>query len=128
MRLLLDTHILLWSLGEPHKLSAKVRDEIADRNNEILFSAASIWELAIKDSLKRESLALNAEETFAYALETGFRELPVTAAVARHVANLPRLHGDPFDRLLVVQAMAEPAILLTVDAELEAYSELVRRV
>lgn len=128
MRLLLDTNVLLWSLAEPERLSAPVRDDIEDRGNEILFSAASIWELAIKDSTKRGRLPLNAEEVFAYALETGFRELPVTAVTARHVANLPLHHRDPFDRLLIAQAMSEPAILYTADAQLEAYSELVRLV
>jgi PIN domain nuclease of toxin-antitoxin system len=128
MRLLLDTHILLWFLAEPKRLSKAVIADIEDPSNEILFSAASIWELAIKASTKKSALPLDGEEVFAIALETGFRELPVRAAVARHVANLPFHHRDPFDRLLVAQAISEPAILYTDDAVLEAYSELVKRV
>jgi len=128
MRLLLDSNVLMWALAEPHRLSVKIRADLEDRGNEILFSAASVWEIAIKAAAKPGSVPLDAQEVFAFALETGFKELPVRAAVARHVANLPLLHRDPFDRILVAQAMAEPAILLTSDAKLQAYSELVRLV
>ena len=126
MRLLLDTNILLWALSEPKRLSAKAKAELEHRSNDILFSAASIWELAIKAGKHKGVLPLDAQEVFAIALETGFQELAVTSAVARHVANLPPLHRDPFDRLLIAQAMAEPAVLLTSDAKLQPYSELVR--
>ncbi len=128
MRLLLDSNVLMWALAEPHRLNAKVRGDLEDRDNEVLFSAASIWEFAIKSAARPGSLPRNAEEIFAIALETGFRELQVTGAVARHVANLPLHHRDPFDRILIAQAMCEPAILYTSDAQLEIYSDLVRRV
>ncbi len=126
MRLLLDTNILIWFLAEPQRLSRTAFADIEDRGNEILFSAASIWEIAIKVTKKPGSFPLDAEEVFAIALETGFRELPVRAAVARHVANLPPHHNDLFDRILIAQAMTEPAILYTADAQLAVYSELVR--
>jgi PIN domain nuclease of toxin-antitoxin system len=126
MRLLLDSHVLMWALAEPHRLSAEVRADLENRGNEILFSAASIWELAIKSGKKPGSLPLDAQEVFATALQTGFRELHVTATVAQHVANLPPHHGDPFDRLLIAQAIAERAFFYTADAQLEAYSDLVR--
>ncbi len=128
MRLLLDSNVLMWALAEPHRLSAAIRGDLEDRNNEILFSAASIWEFAIKSAAKPGSLPFNAGEVFALALETGFRELPVTGAVARHVANLPLHHRDPFDRILIAQALCEPAILYTSDAQLKVYSDLVRRI
>lgn len=128
MRILLDSNILLWFLDEPTRLKKTVFADIEDRNNEILFSAASIWEFAIKIGAKPGSLPIDAEEIFATALLTGFRELPVTGAVARHVAKLPLDHRDPFDRILVAQAMSEPALLYTSDRQLVPYSELVRLV
>lgn len=126
MRLLLDSNVLIWALAEPHRLRAEIKADLQDRGNEILFSAVSIWEIAIKASKKPGSLPLDAEEVFAIALETGFRELPLRAAVARHVANLPPHHSDPFDRVLIAQAISEPVILYTADAQLAVYSDLVR--
>jgi PIN domain nuclease of toxin-antitoxin system len=126
MRILLDTQILLWLLITPERVSPSVIAEVENTENDVLFSAVSIWEIAIKSALGRDRLPADAEETLAHAVMTGFRELPVTGALARHVANLPLHHRDPFDRLLVAQAICEPAILYTVDAQLRAYSELVR--
>jgi PIN domain nuclease of toxin-antitoxin system len=127
VRILLDTHILIWSLDEPERLPAGVRDALEAEENEILFSAASIWEAAIKFALGRSDFPYPPEEIAAAALSTGFLEAPVTSGVAAKVASLPRHHNDPFDRLLVAQAMVEPAILYTADPQLEPYSELVRR-
>ena len=126
MRLLLDSNVLIWFLAEPQRLSRSVFADIENPDNEVMFSAASIWELAVKSGKKPGSLPLDAHEVLAIALQTGFRELPVTAAVAQHVTNLPPHHGDPFDRLLIAQAMAERALFYTADAQLEAYSDLVR--
>lgn len=125
MRLLLDTHILLWALGASAKLPAAARSGILDPANEVLFSAASIWEIAIKMELGRVDFVASAEEIARVAVESGIDELPVRAQHAALTARLPRHHRDPFDRLLVAQAMSEPARLLTVDAALEPYSELV---
>ena len=125
MRLLLDTHILLWALADPAKLPAAARGSILDPANEVLFSAASIWEIAIKAELGRVDFAVSPEEIVRSAIESGLDELPVRAEHAALTARLPRHHRDPFDRLLVAQAMIEPARLLTVDAILKGYSELV---
>lgn len=125
MRILLDTHLLLWALGDPAKLPAAARTGILDPANEILFSAASIWEIAIKAELGRADFGTNPEDIARAAVESGIDELPVRAQHAALTARLPRHHRDPFDRLLVAQAMSEPARLLTVDAALKPYSELV---
>jgi PIN domain nuclease of toxin-antitoxin system len=125
MRLLLDTHILLWALGDPGKLPAAARAGILDPGNQILFSAASIWEIAIKSQLGRANFVVEPESIARVAQESGFDELSVRAQHAALTARLPPHHRDPFDRLLVAQAMTEPAHLLTVDSALRPYSDLV---
>lgn len=124
MRLLLDTHILLWALAEPKKLPRPVRARLEDPETEVLFSAASIWEIAIKSQVKRVSFAARPTEIAETAAASGFTELPVRAAAAALVAQLPMHHRDPFDRLLIAQAMAEPARFCTVDGALAPYSNL----
>ena len=124
MRVLLDTHILLWALTEPKKLSRETRARLSDPEAEVLFSAASIWEIAIKAQLKRASFAGRPAEIAEAAVSSGFVELPVRAEAAALVARLPLHHRDPFDRLLIAQAMAEPARFCTVDAALAPYSNL----
>ena len=128
MRLLIDTHILLWAIAEPRRIRKPVRTRLESPRNEVLFSAASIWEVTIKQQVGRMSLSVTTEDLVTAALEMGFVELPVTAAHAARVARLPLHHRDPFDRLLVSQAVAEPARLLTVDSVLGQYSELVELV
>lgn len=125
MRLLLDTHILLWAASAPHRLPGTFRERIESPDNEVLFSAASIWELAIKSGLGRIALPMPVEAFFQSLEDHGFRELPMTAMHAAGVEHLPDHHRDPFDRLLVAQAIAEPARLLTADRALASYSELV---
>jgi PIN domain nuclease of toxin-antitoxin system len=125
MRILLDTHVLLWALSEPQRLSADARSMIEAPENAVFFSAASIWEIAIKAHVKRAGFSFQPEEVAHAATESGFVELPIRAATAAHVSRLPLHHRDPFDRLIVAQAMFEPAHLLTVDPILRQYSELV---
>ena len=125
MRLLVDTHVLLWAAAEPARLPAGFRQRLESPEAEVLFSAASIWELAIKLQLGRLSLPVDLEAFAQGAIARGFRELPVTSAHAARVRSLPPHHRDPFDRLLVAQAICEPARLLTVDRALAPYSELV---
>lgn len=126
MRLLLDTHILIWALIEPARLSPDVAEMLQDVGNDVLFSAASLWEISIKAALGRADFGVAPEELLATAVSSGFVELPVQSRAALRVATLPHLHRDPFDRLLVAQAMTEPAVLITSDKHLAAYSELVR--
>lgn len=125
MRWLLDTHVLLWALGDSARLDAATRALLEDAANEVWFSAASIWEIAIKSALGRVDFAARPNDILRAALATGFAELPIRSHAAALVADLPSHHRDPFDRLLIAQAMAEPMRLLTVDPLLPAYSELV---
>ena len=128
MRVLLDTHILLWALAEPRRLDRGTRATIESSDTEVLFSVASIWEIAIKSGLGRSDFAFDAEEIAQAALDTGFTEIAVRAKAAALVARLPLLHRDPFDRVLVAQAIVEPATLYTADQQLVPYSDLVRHV
>jgi len=125
MRLLLDTHILIWALGEPKRLPKEVRAALESPANEVLFSAASIWEIAIKAQIGRVNFDVSPAEITQAALDSGFVELSVRAEHGAMVSGLPLHHRDPFDRLLVAQAMAEPCRLITADAILGNYSELV---
>lgn len=122
MRLLLDTHVLLWSLADPRRLPESARDAIETGDNEILFSAASIWEVAIKSQLLRAEFGVDAATIIDAARETRFTELPISAQHAAAIATLPLHHKDPFDRLLIGQALTEPARLVTADKALVAYS------
>ena len=124
MRVLLDTHILIWALYDLEKLDPGTRALLEEPSTDVLFSAVSIWEIASKARLGRVDFPRRPEAVVEAALETGFTELPIQKAAAL-VANLQLHHRDPFDRLLVAQAMGEPARLLTSDAQLRAYSELV---
>lgn len=128
MRLLLDTHVLLWALIETDRLDQDARGLIESGENEIFFSAISILEIAIKFRLRRPDFLVPPEEVAQTARQLEFVELAVRSEAAAKVADLPLLHRDPFDRLLVAQAIAEPATLVTADARLEAYPALVRRV
>lgn len=123
--MILDTNVLLWVIDAPGRLPHRVLAMIGDSGNEVLFSAASIWEIAIKAARRKPDFEIDPLEVLSDAISIGFVELPVTAATAAGVADLPPVHRDPFDRLLVAQAMAEPANLLTADRVLERYSPLV---
>lgn len=125
MRLLVDTHVLLWAVAEPERIPRPFRERIESPDNDVYFSAASIWELAIKMQAGRIELPVGIEEITQAAVDMGFLELPVSAAHASGTAHLPLHHRDPFDRLLVAQALHEPFRLFTVDQTLGEYSDLV---
>ncbi|MBN1424224.1 type II toxin-antitoxin system VapC family toxin [Candidatus Fermentibacteria bacterium] len=125
MRVLLDTHILLWAAADPGRLPPLFRERLESPDNDVLFSAASIWELAIKVQIGRISLSVAPGEIARTAVQRGFVELPITAAHAAGVGRLPLHHRDPFDRILIAQSIHEPARLLTVDRILGRYSDLV---
>ena len=122
MRLLLDTHFLLWSMAASRRLSAEVREVLTDPENDVFYSAASIWEIAIKSALRRRDFRVDLPRLLRALPRAGFAELPVSAAHAARVASLPALHKDPFDRLLVAQALVEPLVLFTNDAQLGRYA------
>jgi PIN domain nuclease of toxin-antitoxin system len=128
VRTLLDTQLLLWALHDPDRLPKAIRVELADRRQEVFFSAASIWEIGIKASLGRSDFQFKAANIWRLAVLAGFAELTVTSAHGAAVAELPWHHRDPFDRLLIAQALSLPARLLTADAILLRYSELVQEV
>ena len=115
MRLLLDTHLLLWAAGPSPRLSSLARRLIEDPDNELLASAASLWEIAIKSALRRPNSPLDASVFRRNLLNNGYQELAVTGEHAVAVASLPPLHRDPFDRMLVAQSIVEGIILLTSD-------------
>ncbi len=125
MRVLLDTNILLWATSGTERLDGRTIQVIEDPANTVLFSAASIWEIAIKAGLQRAGFHFVPDDILSDAAKAGFQELPVRSAVAAQVARLPDHHRDPFDRFLVAQAMVESAILLTTDRILARYSQLV---
>lgn len=125
MRLLLDTHILLWALTEPERLGVRLAEALNDPGNEVLFSPANIWEVAIKARLRREDFAFDARRILAAAKASGFTELKIGSEAAAAVGRLPRHHRDPFDRILLAQAMAEPAIFCTIDTALAPYAAQV---
>lgn len=121
MRLLLDTHLLLWAVASSRRLPRTARIQIEDPENDVYFSSASLWEIAIKSSLRRVDFRVDPDEIRIALLATGFIELPVTSAHAVGVARLPAIHKDPFDRLLISQSMLEPLTLLTNDQVLARY-------
>jgi PIN domain nuclease of toxin-antitoxin system len=128
VKLLLDTHLLLWAAGQPERLSAAARTLLENANNELLFSAASFWEIAIKKTLGREDFRVEPRLLRRGLLDNGYIELPVTSQHAVSIDSLPPLHNDPFDRLLLAQAVTEGITLLTRDARLARYPGPVRRV
>ncbi|MGD0429837.1 MAG: type II toxin-antitoxin system VapC family toxin [Acetobacteraceae bacterium] len=131
MRLLLDTHVALWAILGSARLSTQARDLIEDPENQIVISTATIWEIAIKHGLARGSpgdMPISAQEAIGYFREAGFEPLDISSTHAAALETLPPLHGDPFDRILVAQALAVPLRLVTHDAKVAAYSDLVIKV
>jgi PIN domain nuclease of toxin-antitoxin system len=125
VRLLLDTHILVWALIAPNRLPPEARAKLESGDNDVLFSAASMWEMAIKAALGRADFQVSPDAMFKAAVDSGFRELAVKSQVALLAASLPMHHRDPFDRMLVAQAMTESAMFYTFDPKLAVYSDLV---
>ena len=124
MRLLLDTHIAIWALVAPERLTSDERTQIASFENEIFVSSVSLWEIAIKFPLSRgraDALPFSAEAAQGYFLEAGYQLLDMTARHALAVERLPSLHADPFDRMLIAQATTEPMHLLSQDQKVLAY-------
>ncbi len=127
MKLLLDTHVLLWAAGEPARLSASARRLINDAANEPLFSVASLWEIAIKRGLGRKDFQVDARLLRRGLLDNGYSELPIMSDHVVAVEDLPAIHKDPFDRLLVAQATVEGITLLTLDLLVARYPGPIRK-
>lgn len=128
MKLLLDTHLLLWAAGQPKKLPIAARKLIVSQRNTLHFSTASLWEIAIKRALGRDDFRADPGVLRRGLLESGYEELPINGDHAVAVGVLPALHKDPFDRMLVAQAAVQGMTLLTVDAQVAEYPGPVRRV
>jgi len=128
LRFLLDTHLLLWFAEGSSQLPPEMRTLIEDPASEPMFSAASMWEVAIKHALKRDDFAVDARLIHRGLLSSDFDELDVTSAHAVGVQDLPPVHRDPFDRLLIAQARHEGVILFTADRQLATYGSPVKLV
>jgi PIN domain nuclease of toxin-antitoxin system len=128
VKLLLDTHLLLWAAGHPERLSRQARRLLSDTTNELLFSAASLWEIAIKRGLGRADFKVEPRLLRRGLLDNGYRELAITSAHVLELDALPALHKDPFDRILVAQALSEGITLLTVDPMVAKYPGPIQKV
>lgn len=128
MKLLLDTHLLLWAAGQPDRLSATARKLIDNLENELLFSAASLWEVAIKRRLGRSDFQVDLRLLRRGLLDNGYGELPIVSDHVVATESLPSIHKDPFDRVLVAQATVEGMTLLTTDSLVAQYPGPVRAV
>jgi PIN domain nuclease of toxin-antitoxin system len=121
VRLLLDTHIALWAITDSPRLSQAARELILGPQNIVFFSAASVWEIAIKHGLGRGDMPVSGARAAELFLAAGYLQLPISAEHAAAIEALPLLHTDPFDRLLVAQALTEPLRLLTHDQTVASY-------
>ena len=128
MRLLLDTHLLLWAAGRPDRLSPVARGLIEDPENDPVFSAASLWEIVIKHTIGRTDFTADPRLLRRELLDNGYAEIEVTSTHVLALMTLPLLHKDPFDRILIAQSQCEGIVLLTSDLIMARYAGLVRKV
>jgi PIN domain nuclease of toxin-antitoxin system len=128
MKFLLDTHLLLWAAGNPDRLPAAARGLLDDLQNELIFSSASLWEVAIKRGLGRADFRVDARLLRRGLLDYGYGELPITSEHAVALDSLPSIHKDPFDRILIAQSMVEGITLLTADPLVVQYPAPIRMV
>ena len=127
MKLLLDTHLLLWAAGEPKRLPKGIRTLLEDRDNELQFSAASLWEVVIKSGLGRKDFRVEARLLRRGLLDNGYSELPIVSDHVVAIESLPPIRKDPFDRVLVAQATVEGITLLTNDPVVAQYPGPIRK-
>lgn len=128
MNILVDTHLLLWAAGQPEKLSEKARTLLLNLDNQLIFSAASLWEIAIKRSLGRIDFQVEPKILRRGLLDNGWIELTISSEHAIATGHLPAIHKDPFDRILLAQADVEGFILLTTDSKAAQYPGPIRKV
>jgi PIN domain nuclease of toxin-antitoxin system len=129
VRLLLDAQIAIWALVDPDRLAKSTRDLIQDQSNDVFVSAVSVWEIAIKFALRKRRGAppFGGAEALRHFRKAGYGLLSITPDHVANVETLPFLHADPFDRLLVAQALQEPMRLVTADAMMASYSDTILR-
>lgn len=128
MNLLLDTHVALWAIIDSPKLPQKARELILSPRTTVWISTASLWEIAIKHGLGRGDMPVSSQEAMGYFQASGYRFLPVEAEHATAVEELAKHHQDPFDRMLVAQALVEPMRLMTHDATVALYSDTIIKI
>ncbi len=128
MKLLLDTHLLLWAAGVPERLSPDAMRLLSDSANKLHFSAASIWEVVVKNTVGRNDFRVAPSQLRDSLVQNAYTEVPIHSSHAIAVNQLPDIHRDPFDRILVAQAMAEKAILVTTDSKVAQYPGPIRLV
>lgn len=128
MNLLLDTHLLLWCASEPSKLSQEAISLINNPSHNLFFSAASIWEVTIKQGLKRDDFSVDPYLLRRGLIDNGYTEVPITSQHTLSIIHLPTIHKDPFDRLLIAQAEVEGFLLLTHDEMISQYPGPIRKV
>jgi PIN domain nuclease of toxin-antitoxin system len=126
MNFLLDTHVALWALSDDERLTKEARGLITNEDNRIFASVASMWEIAVKKALKPDRMLLSGKEFFHYCRQAGYELLPIREVHVLSLENLPALHSDPFDRILIAQASAESLALLTHDSIMAKYGSAVR--
>jgi PIN domain nuclease of toxin-antitoxin system len=128
MKFLLDTHLLLWAAGEPQRLPANLLSLLENAENELMFSAANLWEVAIKRGLARKDFQADARILRRGLLDNGYAELPIISDHVIAIESLPPIHKDPFDRVLIAQATVEGIMLLTTDPVVARYPGPIRKV
>ncbi len=128
MRLLLDTHVLLWTVAESRRLSAAARTLIEEPDNELTFSSVSLWEVAIKAGLGRDDFRIDVRSLRRALFDNNYAELPMTGAHAAALCALPAIHRNPFDRMLIAQAIVEGLVLVSADPAILQYPGPVRPV
>ncbi len=128
MRLLLDTHLLLWAAQKSDRLSSAALKLIGDRDNDLIFSVASIWEFGIKYAKAPDQFDTSPNELREALLQNGYVELEIAGKHALGISNLPALHGNPFDRILIAQSAVEGITLLTSDERVAQYPGSIRKV
>lgn len=128
MNLLLDTHVALWAITDSPKLPKKAREMIESPKSSVWISAATVWEIAIKYSLGRGDMPVSSQDALRYFRESGYRFLPVEPEHAAAVEELEAHHADPFDRMLVAQALVEPMRLITHDPMVARYSDTIIKI
>ena len=128
MRFLLDTHVLLWAASTPERINPAIRKQLEDPENELIFSAASFWEIAIKNSLERADFKVGLWHSRRSLLDNEYEELPVTSEHVAFTQMLEKYHKDPFDRMLIAQACVEDLTLLTADALVARYPGPIQKI
>jgi PIN domain nuclease of toxin-antitoxin system len=125
VKILLDTHIALWAIIDSPRLTTSAKQQILDRKNSVWISVVSLWEISIKYSIGKGDIPIDASQALGYFRQAGYQILPIYAEHTLAIADLPKHHQDPFDRLLIAQAMTEPMRLMSHDTHIAKYGTMI---